>query len=207
MDNRPTPRLVLASQSPIRSALLAQAGLDFKTRPASVDESSLIAKSTDLPPPEIAMHLAEAKAGYVASRHPEAIVVGADQLLVLEGAILQKPENHEAARQRLERLSGKSHLLVTGVVLAMGDRIVWRHAETAVLTMHELSPNEIARHMAEEEDAVLQSVGAYRLEGPGIRLFAALEGDFYAMLGLPLLPLLCALRLHAPECLPGLDGK
>ena len=196
-QNRSAPPLVLASQSPIRAALLRAAGLAFTARPAHVDEAGLIARNACCPPEAIALELAAAKALAIAVTDPDALVVGADQLLVHEGRILQKPNDMAAARQRLELLSGAEHQLVTGAVLARGDTILFRHAETGRLTMHALSPSEIAAALALDGEAVLQSVGAYRLEGPGIQLFAALEGDYFAMLGLPLVPLLGAIRRHA----------
>lgn len=158
-------------------------------------------------PQQIALELAEAKARAIATAEPEALVIGADQLLVVDGMLLQKPANLEQARERLRLLSGRSHELVTGVVLVSGRTCLWSHVDNAVLRMHELSRQEIERHLIEEGDAVLQSVGAYRLEGPGIRLFASLEGDYFAMLGLPLLPLISALRRHAPSLVPGMTSQ
>lgn len=197
MHNHSAPPLVLASQSPIRAALLRDAGLGFTTRPAFVDEAGLLARIDGRPPEAIALELAAIKALAIARENPESLVIGADQVLVHEGHILQKPADMADARQRLELLSGMDHHLVTGAVLVRGDTILFRHAETGRLTMHALSASEIATALALEGEAVLQSVGAYRLEGPGIQLFAALEGDYFAMLGLPLVPLLGAIRRHA----------
>ena len=197
MTQNPTaPHLVLASQSPIRKALLSETGLAFETAPAHVDEAGLIARLEGEMPEVLAENLARAKAFIVAESRPDAFIIGADQLLVLDGAILQKPVDMAAARQRLEALSGTTHHLVTGVVLVRNEEVLFSHAETARLTMHTLSSEEIERALAKDGKAVLQSVGAYRLEGPGINLFAALEGDYFAMLGLPLVPLLGALRHH-----------
>ncbi len=206
-QNTRAKRLILASQSAVRAALLRNAGLRFETLPAHVDEAALLAKNAEKTPSEIALCLAEAKARAVTSRQQDSLVIGADQLLVFDGAILQKPQSRQEAAARLELLSGRSHQLVTASVLAFGAEIVWRHVEIGELGMHELSWNEIARHMAEEEDFVLQSVGGYRLEGPGIRLFASLEGDHFAMLGLPLVPLIAALRRLAPRLLPGFEAS
>ena len=199
--------LVLASQSPIRAALLRQSGLKFSTCPASVDEAGLIAQNAGRPPEEIALALAAAKALAVAGTNRESLVIGADQLLVHDGKILQKPRDLKEAQARLEMLSGTEHQLVTGVVLAKAHALVFRHAETGRLTMHALSPAEIADALALDGEAVLQSVGAYRLEGPGIQLFAALEGDYFAMLGLPLVPLLGAIRRHAGQQPVGAEEK
>ncbi len=201
------PALILASQSPVRAELLRGAGLAFHTMAAHVDETGLIAGMADADPAEIAVKLAEAKACSIAAAQPESLVIGADQVLVADGKILQKPASLDQARQRLELLSGKSHELVTGVALVAGDTSLWSHVDKAVLTMHELSQQEIEHQLAEDGDAVLQSVGAYRLEGPGIRMFASLEGDHFAMLGLPLLPLISALRRLAPSLVPGMTPE
>ena len=201
------PVLVLASQSPVRAELLRGAGLAFRTMAAHVDETGLIANMAGVDPGEIAIKLAEAKARAIAATKPDALVIGADQLLVVGDKILQKPGNREEARQRLELLSGKRHKLVTGVALVSGENCLWSHVDKAVLTMHELSQQEIEHQLAEEGDSILQSVGAYRLEGPGIRMFASLEGDHFAMLGLPLLPLISALRRFAPALVTGMTPQ
>lgn len=202
-DNKRFSAFVLASQSAVRARLLHNAGLRIEVSPALVDELGLIAANAGESPDNVAAILAKAKAETLARKRPDALVIGADQLLVLHGEILQKPESLDGAHKRLAVLSGCSHQLITAVVLAVGDSILWSHVESATLTMHVLSEAEIARHLAEDGAASLQSVGAYRLEGPGIRLFAALEGDYFAMLGLPVVPLLSALRRLAPEFLPG----
>ncbi len=199
--------LVLASQSPIRAGILRKAGFAFETRAAHVDEAGLIAGLAEAEPSRVALDLAEAKARAIAAERPEALVIGADQLLVVEGRILQKPANRDQARERLQLLSSRRHELVTGVILVSGQNVVWSLVDKAVLAMHELSQHEIEHHLAEEGDAILQSVGAYRLEGPGIRMFASLEGDYFAMLGLPLLPLISALRRHAPTLVPGIMAQ
>lgn len=207
MENANAPPLILASQSLVRTQLLRSAGVAFETRPAFVDEAVLIRDCEEKPPSEIALHLAKNKALAIGRHHGEAVVIGADQVLVCDGAILQKPVNLDEARKRLAVLSGRRHQLVTAVVLAKGERCLWRHAEIATLTMHELSPQEIIRYLDEEGVDVLQSVGAYRLEGPGIRLFAKLEGDYFSMLGLPLVPLLAALRQNFPDLFSGVAPK
>ena len=201
------PALVLASQSPVRAELLRRAGFAFHTMAAHVDETGLIADMAGADPGDIAVRLAEAKARAIAAIQPDALVIGADQVLVADGKILQKPGSRAEARQRLEFLSGTRHGLVTGVALVSRDTCVWSHVDKAVLTMHELSQQEIEHQLTEDGDAVLQSVGAYRLEGPGIRMFASLEGDYFAMLGLPLLPLISALRRYAPELVPGVTPQ
>ena len=206
-EKTPERHLILASQSSVRARLLRDAGVAFETRPAFVDEASLIGEAGKKMPSEIAVELATAKARAVGKRDPQAIVIGGDQLLTVDGTVLQKPVDLEAAHRRLSLLSGRSHELVTAVVLVLDDRVVWQHVETARLFMHALSSDEIAAYLKEDGPEVLQSVGSYRLEGPGIRLFAKLEGDYFAMLGLPLVPLLAALRQKSSELISGAASK
>lgn len=193
-ENLGNRALVLASQSTIRARLLAASGLRFSTCAPHVDEAAIIGAKAMLSPSDLAVALASAKALAVAKRCPESLIIGGDQLLEHDGNVLQKPNDRNQARQRLLSLSGKSHRLVTAVVLAEGETILFSHVDTANLTMHALSEGEIDRMLDIEGDEILQSVGAYRLEGPGISLFADIGGDFFAMLGLPLVPLLSALR-------------
>ncbi|MFN7167174.1 MAG: Maf family protein [Pannonibacter sp.] len=188
--------LVLASGSRIRATLLANARLDFTVDPATVDERAVEAPLLEagFPPEDIALVLAEAKALDVAGRRPQDLVIGADQVLGLGNARFTKPADMEAARRQLLDLSGKTHELHSAVVLARGDEVLWRHVSTARLTMRALSPAEIGRYLALAGDAVLSSVGCYQLENVGVRLFERIEGDYFTILGLPLLPLLGELR-------------
>jgi septum formation protein len=192
--------LILASQSKSRQVLLAGAGLDFRTEPAGIDERALEAK-THHTPDELARKLAVAKAEIVSAVFPGTLVIGADQVLALEGEVLHKPENRDGVRARFDLLRGKTHELLSGVALARGGKAVWSTVETAKLTMRDFTDTERDQVLALEGDDALASVGAYRLEGPSIRLFEKIEGDYFTILGLPLLPLLAALRNHAPESL------
>jgi septum formation protein len=126
-------------------------------------------------------------------------VVGADQVLAVEGALLHKPADMQAARIQLDRLRGRTHSLFSGLALARGGRVLWSGAERADLTMRDFSDDERDRVLELEGSSLLGSVGSYRLEGPSIRLFEHIDGDYSTILGLPLLPLLEALRRHAPE--------
>lgn len=191
-------RLVLASGSATRAALLRAAGLDFTAQPAPVDEASLkeAARAEGIPPADAAILLAEAKAMRVARREPEALVIGADQLLVCEGAWFDKPEGLAGARAQLQALRGRTHTLFTAMVLWRHGQRVWQHVATPRLTMRDFSDSFLDRYLALEGEAVTHSVGAYRLEGPGIQLFREVEGEHSAILGLPLLPLLGFLRQH-----------
>jgi septum formation protein len=188
--------LILASKSRIRADLLANAGIPFTTEGAEIDERSVedAVSGTGVTPGELAGILAEAKALAVSERHRDALVVGADQTLSLDDQILHKIGNMEAARRRLLLLSGRTHMLNSAVVMARGGQTVWRHLCEVQMTMRKLSPEFIGRHLARTGDQVLASVGAYQLEGEGIQLFKGIEGDYFAVLGLPLLPVLEELR-------------
>jgi nucleoside triphosphate pyrophosphatase len=189
--------LILASSSKIRARLLEAAGLAFIVEPASLDEHAMhqaISGTDYLNAQDVAEVLARAKAEAVSDLAPAAFVIGADQVLALGDRILTKPDGMEAARGELLDLSGKSHSLHTAVALATKGVTVWAHSETSTLLMRELTPQFIGRYLAAAGEEVLSSVGAYQIEGLGIELFEKIEGDYFSMLGLPLLPLLDALR-------------
>ncbi len=193
--------LILASTSAARKALLAGAGLRFEASPAQIDERALEAQLVGKAPEAVARTLAEAKALDVSRRWPGATVVGGDQVLAFENQLLHKPADFAAARDQLDRLRGKLHHLHCGIALARDGELLWSETHSARLLMREFSDVERDVVLALEGEAVLASVGAYRLEGPSVRLFAAIEGDYFTILGLPLLPLLTAIRLHAPAAL------
>ncbi|MCX7685348.1 MAG: Maf family nucleotide pyrophosphatase [Acetobacteraceae bacterium] len=192
------PPLILASGSATRAALLRAAGLSFTVMPPAVDEAAIkqAAKAEAIPPRDAAVMLAEAKAERISRRHPEALVIGADQLLVCEGEWFDKPADARAAEAQLARLSGRVHELVTAVVCHRGGLRVWQHVAAPRLAMRALRPEVIAEYVAAEGDAVTRSVGAYRVEGLGLRLFRRIEGEHTGILGLPMLPLLGFLRQH-----------
>jgi septum formation protein len=188
--------IVLASGSRARQALLANAGVAFEPIAAAIDERAAEKPllDTEAPLDDVALALAMAKALAVGEQRPGNLVIGADQVLALDGERFLKPENVNAARRQLLRLAGKTHALHTAVAAVRSGEIVWRHAETAFLTMRSLTPAFIGRYLAAAGPDVLESVGAYQLEGHGIQLFEKVEGDYFAILGLPLLPLLQFLR-------------
>ncbi|QEE41423.1 MULTISPECIES: Maf family nucleotide pyrophosphatase [unclassified Methylobacterium] len=189
---RPDP-LLLASTSPTRRLLLESAALPVETAAPDVDERAVEASSQDLSPPDLALRLARAKADAVAARHPGRVVLGADQVLELDGTVFHKPRDADEARAQLARLAGRTHALHSAVVLAgaLDDGFV----ETARLTIRPLDARAIAAYVAcAGEDRVRASVGGYQLEGPGIHLFESVAGDHSTVLGLPLLPLLTRLR-------------
>lgn len=195
--------LILASKSPARKALLAGAGLRFETSPARIDERALEAEGlgTDEGATALARRLAAAKALDVSLRHPGALVIGADQTLDIDGVLLHKPANLEEAAAQLARLSGRHHHLNAGVALARDGVLLWEELDRAELVMRRTDATERAAVLMLEGMAILDCVGAYRLEGPSIRLFEQVRGDYFTILGLPMLPLLAALRRLAPDLL------
>ncbi len=198
-----SPPLVLASASKVRARLLSGAGLTFRTEVSGVDEAgvkeSLGAEGAD--GRAIADALAELKAVAISRRVPAALVIGADQVLSLKdeagGEVLfDKPDGKSGARDHLQRLKGREHHLITAACVAFDGRPIWRHIETPRLQMRDLSPEFIDDYIARAGDGILSSVGAYELEGLGAQLFSAMNGDYFSVLGLPLLPLLDFLREH-----------
>ncbi len=186
--------LILASGSASRRSLLSNAGVSFEVNPANVDEGELKEAFTGTPS-DLALHLAKAKALDVSSRS-DGLVLGADQVLEFGGKAYDKARSVDEASERLKILRGGVHFLKGGVVLARGDQVVWEHQSSAKLTMRTWSDAFHARYMAEAGDILTKGVGAYAFEGLGAQLFEKVEGDFFSILGLPLLPVLDALRVE-----------
>jgi septum formation protein len=194
-----TSSLVLGSASTSRSALLEAAGLEFEIDPAGIDESAIrkvVTKDRGATPSDIADVLARAKAETVSERNPGSLVIGADQVLACGDELFEKPKSMEDARRTLLALQGKTHQLHASVALAREGHVFWAHIETAHLTMRALSPEDIGRYLGEAGEKVLSSVGAYQLEGLGVHLFEEIKGDYFTILGLPMLALLRRLRLE-----------
>lgn len=187
--------IILASGSTIRQQMLKACGLNFSVEPSGVDEEALSKTCKDMTVDEHALTLARAKALSVASAHPKAYVIGADQICCLEGEIFSKPGTFNAAEAQLAKLQGKTHQQHVGCVIAHGDTIVWETAATASLTMRALNKDEIHAYIG--ADAPLNSCGSYKFESLGRHLFSAAEGDHDVIKGLPLLALLAA--LHAQK--------
>ena len=188
--------LVLASASTARQALLRAAAIDVEIDPARIDERAAETPLIDAGAgvADLALALAMVKATTVSRRRPGDLVIGADQTLELDGERFTKPADMDAARRQLLALSGRTHRLHTAVACARGDEVLWQTCQTADMTMRQLSPRTVGHYLAAAGETVLQSVGAYQIEGRGIRLFDRMEGDHFAILGLPMLPLLAFLR-------------
>ena len=190
-----TAELILASGSAARRKMLEAAGVDFRVVVASVDEDALRATlEPNAAPQFVASVLARAKAEEVSRRHPAALVIGADQVLALDRTIYTKPARMVEARAALGSLAGRKHHLHSAVVLARSGGRIWEHVDSATLTMRSFSDEFLDAYLKRAGERVCASVGAYELEGLGIQLFDKVEGDYFVILGMPLLALLAELR-------------
>jgi septum formation protein len=192
-----TPSLILASSSPFRRMLMENAGLRFEAVAAEIDERAIEAplEKDGVAPDAVALVLAKAKAREVSARFPQALIIGSDQTMSLDTCVFHKPKDMTEAESHLLALSGRTHRLNSAIALARNGEVVWEHVSHAELTMRVLSPDFIRRYLTAVGDRTLTSVGGYQLEGEGIQLFSAIAGDYFTILGLPMLPLLDQLRL------------
>lgn len=194
--------LILASASQVRACLLQQAGVVFTIQPADIDENECKAAyvAEGKLPEDLAPFLAQQKARAVGLQHPQGWVIGCDQILRHGGKIYNKPQNLSDARQHLQQLRGSTHILSTACCLVHNHEVVWQHVEIARMTMWSFSDVFLERYLADAGEAVLTSVGGYQLESVGAQLFEHIEGDYFAILGVPLIPLLAALRTCGVVC-------
>lgn len=192
------PGVVLASASAVRRRLLSAAGIAFDAEAAAVDEAAVkeSLKAEGATAGQAAETLAELKAQRLSGKHPGALVIGADQILTCNEVWFDKPPDRAHAAAHLRALTGKTHQLHTAVCVLRGGTRLWHHNAAPSLTMRSLSDAFIAAYLETVGEDALSSVGAYQLEGPGVQLFAAVEGDYFTILGLPLLPLLDFLRAN-----------
>ena len=191
-------KIVLASASSSRAGLLRAAGVDFEIQPADIDEEAIKAKllGAGQLPEAIAVELAEQKAKAVSHIRSDDLVIAADQILCFEGHMINKCVTLEGARDLLVRLRGRKHSLIGGLGLARASDILWRHTSRAELIMRDFSDAFLEEYLRREGPSILGSVGCYRLEAEGMQLFDAIDGSYFAILGLDMLPLLRELRTH-----------
>ncbi|MBN9291925.1 MAG: Maf family protein [Hyphomicrobium denitrificans] len=191
-------RLILASGSAARRTLLEATGLIFDVIPANIDEGkirdAIIGATANVEGSDIASVLAAEKARLVSIEHPNALVVGADQVLTLGGKFFSKAENLAEAREILSMLRGRTHELVSAVALARNGEVHWQTSATAEMTMRSFSDEFLGCYLEKMGDRALQIVGCYEIEGPGVQLFEEIDGDYFTILGIPLLELLARLR-------------
>lgn len=186
--------IILASTSPTRKTMLASAGIKCASERPQVDERRLVAENPQWNPADISVRLAEAKAVDVSRRHPAAVVIGADQVLALGHEVYSKPKDLDDCRRQLRELRGKSHRLISSVVCARQGESVWLQTDIATLDMRQFSDAFLEHYLEENGANSMKSVGGYQVEGLGIQLFSDIKGDYFTILGLPLLPLLDYLR-------------
>lgn len=190
--------LILASGSLIRAQLLTQAGLDFEVQPPRVDEDmlrdALLSEGTS--PRDLADALAEMKALRISEKRPDALVIGCDQVLDLDGRVLSKPDTRDTARAQLMELRGKRHSLLSAVVVCEGGKPIWRHIGQVRLMVRDFSDAWLDGYLDRNWPDVGDAVGAYKLEKEGVRLFSRVDGDYFTVLGLPLLDILSYLSLR-----------
>ena len=190
--------VILASGSQTRHDMLKGAGLAFTVIPADIDEAvirdTLTSENEAIDPSDVAEILARAKGESVSQSNPGSVVIAADQILSLNNQIYSKPANLQEARDTLLSLRGQRHTLHTAVAIAEGGEVTWAHVETARLKMRRFSFGYVNEYLVRTGDSVCQSVGAYQIEGLGLQLFEEIDGDYFTILGLPMLPLMAELR-------------
>jgi septum formation protein len=192
--------LILASTSPTRKNLLKQAGVAFEAIAPQLHEKELQSKLSHRPVETLALALAEAKSISLAANYPNSVIIGADQTLTLNDKIIHKPTSRLEAQKQLQSLRGKTHTLTSALCCTIDRAVVWRFTDQASLTMRNYTDAFLVNYLDNAKDDILTSVGCYKLEAEGIQLFESIKGDYFTILGFPLLPLLTFLRSR--EILP-----
>jgi len=198
-----TANIILASESPLAEQLLKNAGLDVELQAIDLDDEALEAPlvETGSSPEDIALVVAEAKATAISERNPGAVVLGCKQVLALDDDILRAPADMDEGRRRLLLLSNRTHQVNSAAVVARNGNALWRHVGVARLTMCRLDPGYIGRYLARVGPSALLSPGVYRIDGEGVQLFTEIDGDYFTIMGLPLLAVLAELRrLQVIDC-------
>jgi septum formation protein len=186
--------IILASTSSTRQALVRNAGISFDVFPPHVNERQLVSEHPEWNPEQVSLSLAEEKALSVSRNHAETLVIGADQVLALGTVMYSKPKDQQDCRTQLAALRGQTHRLISSVAVARKGVITWSFSDTALLRMREFTDQFIDYYIEKAGAGILKSVGSYQVEGLGLQLFDTIEGDYFTVLGLPLLPLLSYLR-------------
>lgn len=198
MKQHEAAQIILASNSAARKKMLQNCGIDFAAIPADIDEQALmqtmISQGRDVQ--YITRQLGVAKAKDVCAQNPAAIVIGSDQTLEFEGKILSKSSTKEEAVEKLHKLAGKTHRLYSSVCVVQNNNLLFTHTDFADLCMHEFDDNFISAYVEKEADALINCVGGYKIEAAGAWLFSGIKGDFFTIMGMPLLPLLAFLRME-----------
>ncbi len=188
------PNIILASGSAARAQMLQNAGVPFEKIPADIDEQAIIEKKSNEPIATITEKLAASKSLYVSAIKKNALVIGSDQTLEFNGALISKSKSEDEAFEKLKSMSGKTHFLHSAVCVSLNNKVVFSDIATARLQMHDLNENTIRQYMKSDPDALTSCVGGYKIEGHGAWLFREIHGDNFTIMGMPLLPLLSFLR-------------
>lgn len=186
------PRIILASRSKARNAMLRNAGIPFETIPASIKEDEILSQMVDMGAnhADIAMRLSEEKASRISNEYPDNTVIGSDQVLIFDDKIFQKAEKKDDARQKLKLLRGKTHTLISAVCIAKKGDVIWEARSEATLTMRNFDDTFLEDYLESAGEVLTSCVGCYALEKSGAWLFEKVEGDIFTIMGMPLLPLL-----------------
>ena len=185
-------KIILGSSSPSRKKLLKNTGIDFKVKSPTIDET-LQKKEFKGKKKDLAIYLAEKKALSIYAE-PKDIIIGADQVLLHNNKIYDKPKSNQETKKHLKELSNKTHSLISGTVISQKNKIVWRHQNVSKMEMHKLTNKEINEYLSQSGKSILKCVGAYNIEGYGSKLFKKIDGDFFSIVGLPLIQLLNAIN-------------